>query len=495
MQPKPVVDCSCPACKQGLEPFTVEHFRAWALELELDNGEQWVVDHWFLGCLEDYFAGIPENWWMVPEGNAKTTNTGGLALYLLEHRRRAAIPWAASTREQAEIGYRQAEGFVMSSKRLKAKMKCQEGYRRIKNLETGGRMQVFAADDAHADGIIPTDAFLDELHRHKNLRLYRTWRGKLLKRGGQMATISTAGEPGSDFEDTRDRIRQETPVVEVSPGFTHCRSEQISLHEYAVPEGGDMEDMDLVKLANPFSGITVEELAKKRATPTMTPQHWARFVCNVPTRSTAAAIQEREWMGAETEERIPGGADVWLGIDFGWQWDTTAIVPLWWKSDTFRLLGESAVIIPPRDGSNANPVLFKKALEEYLSKYRVTTVVADISHDAVLAEWMSEDLGLTVIDRAQTSKPQGEDYARFMEALRNGWLRHTGDISLKRHALNAVSYLLPDGGAKFRRPSETRVGGNQDARVIDALTAASMVHSYAVEFHNTPVPRPMVTWA
>lgn len=200
-------------------------------------------------------------------------------------------------------------------------------------------------------------------------------------------------------------------------------------------------------------------------------------------------------MGAETEERIPQGTDVWLGIDFGWQWDTTAIVPLWWKSDTFRLLGETSVIVPPRDGSNTNPVLFQTALQEYLARYRVSTVVADISHDAVLAEWMSEELGLTVIDRAQTSKPQGEDYARFMEALRNGWLRHTGDVSLKRHALNAVSYLLPDGGAKFRRPSETRVGGNQDARVIDALTAAAMVHSYAVEVHSTPVMIPMVTWA
>src|SRR5690349_977304 len=74
----PESECDCSACKQGLTPLTVEHFQVWALELELDNGEQWIVDDWFLGCLEDYFAGTPENWWVVPEGNAKTTNTGGL---------------------------------------------------------------------------------------------------------------------------------------------------------------------------------------------------------------------------------------------------------------------------------------------------------------------------------------------------------------------------------------------------------------------------------
>jgi hypothetical protein len=32
--------------------------------------------------------------------------------------------------------------------------------------------------------------------------------GKLLKRGGQIVTISTAGEPGGEFEDTRAHIRR-----------------------------------------------------------------------------------------------------------------------------------------------------------------------------------------------------------------------------------------------------------------------------------------------
>lgn len=464
----------------------MEHFEEWAFDLELDNGDQWRVDDWFLGCLEDYFAGVPENWWVVPEGNAKTTNTGGLATYLLEHRHKASIPWAASTREQAEIGYRQAEGFVLSSARLKAKLKCQEGYRRIKNLESGGRIQVFAADDSHADGIIPTDAFLDELHRHKNLRLYRTWRGKLLKRGGQMAAITTAGEPGSEFEETRTRIRQETPVVTSRPGFTHCRSDQISLHEYAVPEDGDIEDLAVVKLANPFSAITVEQLAAKRSTPTMTPQHWSRFVCNLATRSEAAAIQESEWLNAYEPGGIPDGASVSLGMDFGWKWDTTAIVPLWWDSDEHRVFGPATVIEPPRDTSSLHPSVVKRAVEEMCSRYAVERVVLDISHAHDITAWMADELDLEVIDRAQTNKPQVEDYERFMVGLRTGVLKHSGDVGLKRHALNAVAKILPGGDPKFARVSETRQGGNQDARVIDALVAAAMVHSYEVELRDTP---------
>jgi hypothetical protein len=79
--------------------------------------------------------------------------------------------------------------------------------------------------------------------------------------------------------------------------------------------------------------------------------------------------------------------------------------------------------------------------------------------------------------------------------LRGGWLKHSGDAGLKLHALNAVTKMLPDGGARFARVSETRQGGNQETRVIDALVAAAMVHSYAVDMHNTPEPVMAVAWA
>lgn len=66
-----------------------------------------------------------------------------------------------------------------------------------------------------------------------------------------------------------------------------------------------------------------------------------------------------------------------------------------------------------------------------------------------------------------------------MEAIRLGWLKHSGDQAMTRHALNAVARVLPYGDARFDRPSQTRQGGAQDLRVIDALTAAAMVNSVA----------------
>jgi hypothetical protein len=110
-----------------------------------------------------------------------------------------------------------------------------------------------------------------------------------------------------------------------------------------------------------------------------------------------------------------------------------------------------------------------------------------------LAEWIRTELGATVIDRGQGNKFQAMDYQRFMEALRQGWLRHSGDRELTRHALNAVARMLPLGDARFDRPSQTREGGDQETRVIDALTAAAMVHCVASAVE--PNTEPLMAWA
>ena len=96
-----------------------------------------------------------------------------------------------------------------------------------------------------------------------------------------------------------------------------------------------------------------------------------------------------------------------------------------------------------------------------------------------------------VIDRPQTNPLAAHDFAVFMEALRNGWLHHTGDEGLSRHALNAVARMLPGGDSRFDRPIQSRLA-DQDRRVIDALTAASMVHAQASNAREEPDPEPFI---
>lgn len=502
VQPKAraAVSTTLPSKKRSCagEPFTLEHFEQWALRLILDNGEPWVLQDFQAGFIEDIFGGAPENWLVEPEGNGKTTLIAGLGLYGLRFAPDANIPVAASSRDQAKVLYLQAKGFLQRSSLNEPGVSFEafDGYKRIdirtpgktKRGEVAGFIQVHAADAGTGDGVIPFPyAFVDELHRHRSMSLYETWRGKVGKRGAQIVTISIGGEAGSAFEETRDRVRQETPVLERRPGFIRCVSDEAVFHEYALEEGADPEDMEAVKRCNPLSTITTETLAAKRRSPTMSPSHWARFTCNLATRSLVAAIAESEWHDAATSEPIPDDVDVWLGLDVGFQWDTTALVPFAWISDTHRQFGPATVLEPPGGGEQLDVRVIKRAVVEMQARYRVSTVVMDSSRAEDIAAWMSDELGLTVVYRAQTFKPQAEDYERFMAALRQGWLLHAGDAGLRRHALNAVTKLLPDGGAKFGRSSESRLG-RQDSRVIDALVAAAMVHSVRCE-PPTPVYR------
>src|SRR3990172_701896 len=140
--------------RRAPRPFTLPHFRAWAHGLTLDTEDTWEVEGFQGGFVRDVFTGVPEAWLIVPEENSKTTTIAGLALYHAEFRPNAAVMVADSSRDQAEIMYRQADGFVERSDL--SGFRCYDGYRRIVHKVSGSRIQVLAADDRTGDGIIPT---------------------------------------------------------------------------------------------------------------------------------------------------------------------------------------------------------------------------------------------------------------------------------------------------------------------------------------------------
>lgn len=488
-------------------PFTAPHFIAWAKDLVCDNGLPLVLEPFQIDFVRDLFEGRLENWLLLPEGNGKSTLIAALILYHVEHVSGAWVPIAASSREQAEILYRQAEGFVLRTTKLHRKIKgkpffiCQEGYRRIKCPSTRGRIQIMAADDATGDGVIPTWAICEELHRHKKgLALYRTWRGKIRKRkrifgtlNAQIIAISTAGEPGSEFEETREEIRRMPGTIR-RPGFLRAASAGFLLHDWAIAPTEDVDDMRAVKRANPFSAITQDTLQEDRDSPTMTMEHFARMKANRAFRSANAAINDIEWKAAETKTVIPAGERIDVGVDVAWKWDTTAAVPFWAPSPDERYLGPAKIIEPPRDGTHLHPDEIKKVLIAINERNPIVTVVIDITRAEDIASWIADELGCAVIDWPQTNENEVMQYEKFMAGLRTKKLRHAGDVGLREHAFNAIARLLPNGKTRFDRASSTRQGthAQQRRRVIDALTAATMVHAnFAMQLDEE---EPLADW-
>jgi phage terminase large subunit-like protein len=436
-------------------PFTLPHLRAWASDLILDTGESWHLEPFQEAFAEDLFAGFSEAWLLIPEGNGKTTTLAGIALYHVEHRPFAAVPVAAASREQAEILYRQAEGFVLRSERMyrtvhsaiqaaKGKRKtdvprftCLEGYRRI-NHHAGGRIQVFAADDRTGDGIIPTLGIIDEPHRLRDLSLYRTWAGKIAKRDGQIAAISTSGEPDSDFELTLGRIRGQATDVRRQGSFARYSTAKLTLHEWAVPPGADVEDMAVVKAANPFSGITVERLAEKFDSPTMTRHHWERFVCNRPTRDDDVWLGpngDKLWSDLQRDIKPVKGAPTWVGIDVAIYQDTSAVVIVQDLPDGH--LGAWAKIWTPKPDRPVDLTDVMFHIRELDATYKLGGVSYDPRFFDVPAK-MLEDGGVPMVKVDQSVERMTPIIGDLFARINRGDIHHDGDLTLATQVLNAV---------------------------------------------------------
>jgi hypothetical protein len=512
-----------PKRRKTLEPFTVEHFRVYASRLVFDDGRTREPEDWQLDYAREVFRGVvvpgagrrraldvAESWLLVPEGNGKTTFVGELALYGADWALRPWIPVGASSRDQAKTLYTQAKGFVDNTPGLARRFKCFDGYRAIRPLNpktgkprSGRGVEICPWDPATNDGVIPFPFFIcDELHRHPDMTLWRLWKGKSRKRGAVGIGISTAGEPGTEFEEARDRVREQCARITRRHGGTLYRGNRMSMWEYRLERPELAQDPEAVAAVNPLSTVTPEDMAEELESPTLDIGDFKRLKCNLPSRSTFAAITDEEWAKARSElPAIPDGERIDCGLDLGWKQDTTALVPLWTGPD-FKLLDEAQVAVPPRDGTSLHPDKVKALLYSRLERNPIDALVMDTSNGEDIAAWAADELGLTVIDRTQGNDLMVQDYKNFMlglrtrvpfretrkELRRDGSEQVIGHVDhkplrvvrscplLTRHSMNAIGRRLPRGDTRFDRPTSSRgTPSKQDTRVIDALTAAGMV--------------------
>jgi phage terminase large subunit-like protein len=400
-----------------------------------------VVEGFQLDFLTDVFHGYSECWLVVPEGNAKTTLVGGLVLYHAEFAPWANVTVAASSRDQAELLYRASADFVLRSPGLEKTFRPYDGYRRIVHRENQSRIQIYAADDRTGDGVKPTLAVLEELHRHRDLRLYRTWRGKIEKRGGQVIAISTAGEPEGEFEEVRKAMRDEaTETTHKGRCFTRAASKTAVLHEYAMPDDGDPEDLDLALEANPLKMIDMATLERKRSSPSWNLGHWNRFVLGRPSRLDSwidAAVWDAlavDIGGIESGDevflavRVTQGGGCGVGIAAPKSEDRVAVacemLPYDFPGLEFRL----------------------RQLDEL---YKVRNIYGYAPQFGIGVDVM-RDHGLPMEDLAQSPMRLMEATSTFRTLVASHRLIHDGDPVLRKQVLSGRvkeaptgSYLLP----------------------------------------------------
>jgi phage terminase large subunit-like protein len=373
----------------------------------------------------------------------------------------------------------QAAGFVDRTPGLAKRFRVLEGYRRIECLRTNGRIQVYASDDRTGDGAIPTLALLEELHR-QNLRLYRTWRGKLDKRDGQLVGISTAGAPDSEYELVKQEALTRSDVSRKGC-HTVARAPDFVLHQHALQPTDDLHDLELVKQANPFSGVSLESLRRKHDSPTMRVSHWARFTCGVSIETEESWIDPEAWDACKGILAIEDGQDVFVGVDVGQKKDSTAIVLAAWVDDKLHIKAE---IVTPKPGHPNAAADARATLGELNDIYRLIEVPYDPWHFSESAE-MLEDRGIPMVEFPQTDARMAPASEALFELITAGRLVHDGDPELRRQMLAAVPARTERGVKISKRKSKRR---------IDAAVAVAMAAHRAIVSKGQP--RPFVeVWA
>lgn len=501
---------------EDLTPFTVDHFCYWASLTRLDSGAPWDVEGWQREIFADVFAGYQEVLAVLPTGSGKTTMFGGFGIYHMQFTPGASVPLGASSKPQATILHNQAGGFVRRSKFLLRRFKVQDGFKKIKGIGplTGREMLVFSAKDDTGDGIIPTLALIDELHRHKGHDLYGTWREKLSKRNGQMVTLSTAGDrEDNPLEELRDQARLLPDVVTTDGRHTIARSRgpEFVMHEWSLRPTDDVDDLAVVKLANPASNVTLEKLRMRRDSPSTKPYQWKRFTCNLRAKGEESEITPEDFDARRHDELvIPPDVKTMLGMDLAWKVDHAAIAPLGWESPKRRLIAGVVTLAPPvqedvvvahllrlHERLDVRGVVYdpnaggEQMVQQLISGTHQLQTDDEAREAAELPPLAESKAGpLLFIEQSQDNAPMALASARLDEAWRFGWIHHDGNDKctssgcrcggFRGHVTNAVKHVLGSEKWKFDRPNDAKGGAKRGKTPIDGLTAVEFANSVAV---------------
>jgi phage terminase large subunit-like protein len=338
----------------------------------------------------------------------------------------------------------------------------------------GPRIRVLAADANTADGVIPTLALVDELHRHPSGDLYGVFMDGLGPREGQMITISTAG---ATQDSPLGALRAKAHAMEgfcrdESAKYNHARSPDgtFVLHEWCLGVDDDVDDMGVVVLANPASWHTEDALRRRHDSPSMTPWQWRRFACGIWTEGEEPWIDPAWWDRlSEAGLELDLDAPTWVGVDVGVSKDTTAIVVCQTLEDD-RVAVKAYVLKPDSEGL-ALHVVEEKTREVCAQFSDLRAVNYDPWAFRRSAELLEDD-GLPMVEFPQSPERMANASENLYRLIETGELVHDGDPVLRSHVVAGYTKSTERGWRLVKDPKLSRP--------IDALIALAMAALSAV---------------
>ncbi|WP_181169610.1 terminase TerL endonuclease subunit [Mesorhizobium sp. B2-4-4] len=441
--------------------------------------------------------------WMIPRGNRKTSLAAALALLHTigpEKVPAGQVIFAASDREQAGLGFKEAANIVRMDKRLVAATRIYDAHNSAKKIvypKCGVELQAISSDGAAQHGKTPAFVLVDEIHVWKGRDLWEALKSGMVKTSGTLMVIATTAGRGSEnigFEQY-DYARRVARGEIVNPAYLPIIFEAAN--------DNDWQDEALWHRVNPglkhgFPNLNALRTAAKEAEHRPADRYaFKQFNLNVwmahsrdPLFDMAVYDAGRIPLDLADMEELP----CFIGVDLSRSGDLTAVVAAWRNFDGaitvhpwFFVPGDDLKgraerdgvpyeqwrddgLITVIDGPVIEPEEVEKHIRELCARFDVQEIAFD-PYDARMIMQRLHDDGLPAVEMRQGPLTMGPAIADLERVVNGRALRHAGHPILRHHFDSAV---VKRGDSGFPRMFK---GRNTDH--IDGAVAAAMAVSRA----------------
>lgn len=350
-----------------------------------------------------------------------------------------------------------------------------------------GRLEPVTASAPSREGQRLTDAILDESHLwlpgNGGMRLAATIRRNLAKMGGRSIETTNAWRAGEDS------VAESTArFADMAQEGRTKRARILRMHPRAnVPDLADEVSLrkGLDHLYADMPWIDVDRIVSEVYDINTDPGDARRFYLNEITSADDAVVTASQYDACQTEDALEDGDAVTLGFDGGKTDDATALIVCRMSDRLFTPLDLGGMVsIWESPGGNAGWEIDRDSVNEAVARaflrFKVVGFYADVAlWESYIDAWSAQyrkhlqvkaspnsAIGWDMRSRQQLATRGTE---RFAAAIRDGQIRHNGDVTLRRHVLNARKrpnrYGMSFG--KEARESPKKVDGFAAAQLAD----------------------------
>lgn len=459
---------------------------------------QWAGEPFVLMDWQKYDVTIPLFGWMRPDGsrrfrvahieipkkNGKSTWCGGTGIVLVvaDGEPGPEVYSAAVDREQAGIVHGESARMVRQSPVLRKHLKIVDSRKTITYPKENGVFRALSADTASHEGLNIHGALIDEIHAHKDRKMWDVLRyGGASRKQPLMVAITTAGvyDPMSiGWEQHNLAMSVLDGTLEQWAFFAFVAGAQEE-PRWGAPDAEAWDQPETWKAANPSWGLTIKpedfgEEAKEALQSLPKQNTFKRYRLNIWTRQATRWLDIGAWNRCLGEYGDEGDRDVecYGGLDLSETKDFTAFSLCWPLGDpyVYRLrtwfwLPEMNVHELERDnkapyqawakgghmhltpGERVDYSAVEKFIVEACEKYKVKEIAFDpYNAFSTVTNLMGE--GVTMVEQRQGFQ-LNQAIKAFEAAVVDGRVEHNGHPILTWHMGNCEVSYNPQGYVKL----------------------------------------------